>query len=218
MELYTAGMTYLTYAERDFILTLYENKTRLKGVPGREEDYKRSKNFINSEFGRNVTRPVDATVEFDNELKDFKEPKQPTREEIAKKFKKMSGKEQYTMFARGVFITAWARYELYRGIDICGDKHVYNDTDCCKFIYDEKIIKKFAILNEQIKQEAKDALPPELYARVAPVDKKGIEHFIGTWDWETKGKPYVKFKTMGAKKYACQFEDGSIELTVSGLS
>ena len=218
MELYTAGMTYLTYAERDFILTLYENKTRLKGVSGREEDYKRSKNFINSEFGRNVTRPVDATVEFDNEHKDFKEPKQPTRDEIAKKFKKMSGKEQYTMFARGVFITAWARYELYRGIDICGDKHVYNDTDCCKFIYDEKIIRKFDELNEQIKQEAKDALPPDLYARVAPVDKKGIEHFIGTWDWETRDSPYVKFKTMGAKKYACQFENGEIELTVSGLS
>lgn len=66
------------------------------------------------------------------------------------------------MYARGIFITTYARQELYKGIECFGKNIVYVDTDSCKGILNEDIKQKFDTLNEKIIAELKQVLPEKL--------------------------------------------------------
>lgn len=219
-ELYVTSCDYLTYKERKFILENYANKTKLKGIEERKEDYSRSKNYINADFGRNVTKLVENHVEFANN-EWVATP--PTKEEIIEELEKKRKKPQYTMYARGIFITAYARKELYSGINAFGNfNHVYNDTDSCKGILTKEIEEKFNKLNEEIIEKARRILPEDLFELCQPKDTKGNVQFLGTWDKETENNIYQKFKTYGAKKYCYVDNDKKgnpqLHITVSGLS
>lgn len=214
IDLLIAQKDFLTDTEREFILKNYEFKTTLKNVAGEEENYKRSKNNINSEFGRNVQHIIENDIEYING--EWQE-KEPTEQEIVDKLKKMRTRKQYTMYARGIFITAYARYELYKGIECFGKNIVYVDTDSCKGILTEEIKKKFDILNEKIIEELKQVLPNKLLKMAMPTDRKGNIQIIGTWDWETEKNKYDRFKTYGSKKYIIKSEN-TTECTISGLS
>ena len=214
IDLMIAQKDFLTDTEREFILKNYEFKTTLKNVAGEEENYKRSKNNNNSEFGRNVQHIIENDIEYiDGEW----QQKEPTEQEIMDKLKKMRGKKQYTMYARGIFITAYARCELYKGIECFGKNIVYVDTDSCKGILNEEIKQKFDTLNEKIIAELKQVLPDKLLKMAMPSDRKGNLQIIGTWDWETEKHKYDRFKTFGSKKYVVE-SDNKTECTISGLS
>ena len=51
--------------------------------------------------------------------------------------------------------------------------------------------------------------------KARPCDSKGRPKDLGIWDME---KPYAKFKTIGAKRYLYEYEDGELLMTVSGLN
>ena len=210
-DMYIAHKSYLTYDEIKLVLTLYENKTRLKGIAEEEENYKRSKNYINADFGRNVCKLIQDDVEYCNgEYSVIK----PTQLEIEDKLKKLANKPQFTNYWRGVYITAYARRNLYRGIDIMGTNHIYNDTDSVKGLITPDIDCKFNELNNWIIDDLQRKLPPDLFAMTHPKDKFGVEHQIGIF---CDDEEYKKFITYGSKKYGGEDKDGNVHLTVSGL-
>ena len=210
-EVYVAHKSYLTYDEIKLILTLYENKTKLKGVPEQEENYKRSKNYINADFGRNVCKLIQEDVEYHNgEYTVIK----PTLTEIENKLQKLAKKPQFTNYWRGVYITAYGRRNLYRGIDIMGTNHIYNDTDSVKGLITPEIEQKFNELNVWIVKDLKRKLPPDLFAMTHPKDIYGVEHQIGIF---CDDEEYSRFITYGSKKYGGEDKDGNVRLTVSGL-
>ena len=214
LDLLIAQKDFLTDIEREFILKNYELKTTLKNVAGEEENYKRKKNNINSEFGRNVQHIIENVIEYiDGEWVET----EPTIEEISKKLQKMRTKKQYTMYARGIFITAYARQELYKGIECFEENIVYDDTDSCKGFLTAEIKQKFDTLNGQIIAELKQVLPENLFKMAMPTDKQGNLQIIGTWECETEKHKYDKFKTFGSKKYVIESANET-KCTISGLS
>ena len=49
----------------------------------------------------------------------------------------------------------------------------------------------------------------------SPKNKKGVQKPIGVWEYEGK---YKRFKTLGAKRYLYEKQDGSYVLTVAGVN
>ena len=47
--------------------------------------------------------------------------------------------------------------------------------------------------------------------------KKGICHPLGHWDIETENDPYIKFKTLGAKRYLTYQKKKGYNMTVAGV-
>lgn len=216
-ELYVAQKDFLTDTERFFILENYEKKTKLKGLDDRKEDYMRSKNNINSEFGRNVQKPFEQEIIYDNNLGWIVE--ELTDDKIEKILRDKKGKEHHTMYARGIYITAYARQELYNGIEFYGkENHIYNDTDSCKGFLTSEILNKFKNRNNEIVDKIKTVCTSQkMIDMCMSKDIKGNTHILGTWDFETENDTYKRFKTFGSKKYI--YEDSSgLNVTVSGLS
>ena len=107
-----------------------------------------------------------------------------------------------------VWITAWARWELQRGIDLVGSAKnkygfIYCDTDSVKYVGKPD----FTELNNSIIAEA------EKFGAYA-YDKNGKKHYLGVWEDEGT---YDQFVTLGAKRYA-YMEGGELHITVSGVN
>ena len=100
----------------------------------------------------------------------------------------------------GVWITAWARYNLLTNV-IKQDKYcVYCDTDSMKLLegYNKEEIKKYnKKVIENIKNVSKE-LEIDI-EKFSPIDNEGKKHTIGLFDFDGF---YEEFKTQGAKKYA----------------
>lgn len=108
----------------------------------------------------------------------------------------------FTEYQYGVWTTCWARYSLQAGIDKCGDQLVYCDTDSCKYLGEVD----FSDYNEERIEEC-------MASGSWAVDRKGIAHYMGVY--EDDGS-YLRFVTLGAKKYAYEDESG-LHITVSGV-
>lgn len=100
LDLMIAQKVFLTDTEREFILKNYEFKTTLKNVAGEEENYKRSKNNINSEFGRNVQHIIENDIEY---ICGEWQEKEPTEQEIMDKLKKCEVKTIYNVCKRYIY-------------------------------------------------------------------------------------------------------------------
>lgn len=82
-ESYFSRYSYLPRAYYDFILEKYENKTMLKDVIGKEEEYAREKSNFNSLYGMTVTNTIRNEVEYSN--KTGWSERELTNNEIVKK-------------------------------------------------------------------------------------------------------------------------------------
>ena len=49
------------------------------------------------------------------------------------------------------------------------------------------------------------------------MDPKGITHYMGTVEEDTKKGPYKEFLTLGAKKYAYRDRNDELHITISGV-
>ena len=99
-----------------------------------------------------------------------------------------------------MWVTAYARANLFSGIVEMGDDYIYSDTDSIKSMNTERHEDYFNSYNSQILQKIEAAsqyhnLNKSLFA---PYTKKGKQKIIGVWDDEGV---YDKFKTLGAKRY-----------------
>lgn len=213
IKLFQSKKQYLPAYFVSYVLDLYENKTKLKGVTESEELYKESKEFINALYGMMVTDFVQSEILYDHGWGTATPNIQESLDECHEKFYKNNLPYQW-----GVWVTAYARRTLWTAllhIDKQGD-NVYYDTDSCKQLHTSHYIDYFRSYNIQIINDTRKALnyhglPLE---KMCPKDKKGNRHFIGIWEQE---KTYESFVTQGAKRYAYQYDDKVIHCTVSGV-
>jgi hypothetical protein len=204
----------LDYLDKDFMLQIlkyYTEKTALKGVDDLE--YALSKQKLNGLYGMSVTNIIKDSFGFeDNEWLPVHEL---TDVEVNEKLIDI-GKSFATFLspAYGVFVTAYARKNLWDNILKIDRDLVYADTDSIKFVgdhmdvinaYNKKIIKK-------LRAACKDnGIDPAL---LSPADAAGVQHHLGIFDNDGN---YEQFVTLGAKKYAT-VTGGELHITVSGVN
>ena len=221
-ELWIANYEYLPKNLILAILQLYSDKTKLKGVKGKEEVYLRSKELINSVYGMSVTNPLnDETIFIDDE---WSYEEVDIDEGLAKY---ASNRKIFTAYQWGVWVTAWARWELLNTVYKINDDVIYCDTDSIKYLNNhDDIIEEDnkRILNENHIIISKLNISESLYF---PKTIKGKVKPLGIWD---KEEDYKYFKTLGAKRYCFSYKEYNPEpncdeldkinffITVAGLA
>ena len=155
-EIWKAKKDYLPRHYILYILELYNNKTKLKGVtneeiPGAPELYQRSKSQLNSLFGCCCTNEIQATCDFS----DGKWHTAPITDQIIadKLREKRHGYNNLFSYSTGVWITAWNRLRLFEKIldipDLDTDV-IYYDTDSLKIQNGEKYLPRFEAYNMEV--------------------------------------------------------------------
>lgn len=198
---------------KDFVLAileLYKNKTELKGVKGKEEEYQVSKGMINGCYGMCVTDPVREINDYTDQ---WEEPYMPDISEKMKKYNSQAARFLY--YPWGVYVTAYARRSLFTAIYEAGEDYVYSDTDSIKMKNREKHAAFFKQYNEDVIKKLEYALECQGIdtSYIRPKTKEGIEKPLGVWDFEG----VYTMKTLGAKRYLTE-KNGELELTVSGIN
>lgn len=214
-----ANKGYLDTDYIKYILSLFKDKTTLKGVKGYEDLYLQQKARLNSLYGLMVTDIIQPDIVYDgcwSVTPQYKRDYQTAINEIQdKKYK------NNLSYCWGIYVTSWARFELWNMIDKITYNSdgvsdvIYYDTDSIKFLNFDKHNHLFIDQNKIVSRETIKALkyhglPLDSFEPVAPNGKKSS---LGYWDYEGE---YEEFKTLGAKKY-CYKEDGEIHITVSGV-
>ena len=204
--------TYLPKPIIESILNLYQDKTTLKGVQGKEVEYLLSKGMLNSVYGMSVTDIVkDNAIYDDADNWDFE------KVNIDEEIEKYNGsKNRFLYYAWGIWVTAYARRNLWTGILAVGEDYIYSDTDSIKALnYDKHSAYVEAynknVLNKLYKMCDELGFDPAL---LTPKTVKGEVKPLGIWEFEGN---YNRFKTLGAKRYLVQ-EGDKYSLTVAGLS
>lgn len=205
---------YVDYLPKEIIesvLEFYVDKTTLKGVKGKEAEYLLKKGMLNSCYGMCVTDLVS-----DGEQCTYNKGWEYIKPDVAECVEKYnSDPNRFLFYVWGVFVTAYARNNLFNGIKSIGRDYVYCDTDSIKFLNIEKHKAYIEDYNSSIIRKCTECLEhwgldP---AMLAPKNQKGVEKQIGIWDYEGK---YDHFKTNGCKRYLTEI-GGEFDLTCAGL-
>ena len=216
-EAWCSPKDYLPRALVTFALELYNDKTTLKGVPGKEDFYMKQKQMLNSLFGCACTNILKSGCKFVNN--DWKRP-ELTIPYVHEKLEELRNKRSNAfLYTWGVWITAYARERLWRVISQLDDLVVYYDTDSIKYIDNPKVHEVIKIENDLIKKRLETAchdmdIDTEM---LRPEDTAGAEHPLGLWEDEVKSYA-IEFKTLGAKRYAYRTKDNQLHCTVSGVN
>ena len=203
------------YLPTDFvksILKLYADKTTLKGIAEREEDYMQSKEMINACYGMCVTDICRNEVIY-NKNGEWTSKTVDINKAIEHN---NNSKRRFLFFAWGVWVTAYARRNLFTGIYAFGNDYIYSDTDSIKAINIEKHQDYILSYNEKMIFKLERALKYHGIPldAIRPKTIKGIEKILGVWDFEGT---YSRFKTLGAKRYMTE-KNGDLSITVSGVN
>lgn len=202
------------------LLNTYQKKTELKGVEGKEIEYAVFKENQNSYYGMTVTsvlkdeyKYINDTWVNMNDLLDEIQIQEQQENDITR-YNKSYNRHLYYLW--GVFVTAYARHNIWESIIECGYDHIYADTDsekCLNFSVHAEFFKQY---NNRVIEKHKRAckvhgLSVDL---CMPKNKKGDVKILGAFDYEGT---YDKFKTLGAKRYLTQ-TGNDFSLTVAGLN
>lgn len=204
---------YLPTELVDAILTLYEKKTTLKGVEGREQEYMQSKENINSCYGMIVTDICRDENKYEGN--EWLEPKHADICEEIEKYNK--DKRRFLFYVWGLFTTALARMRLFSAIWHIGESgYYYSDTDSVKILHGDRYKEYFEHANEDITKRIEKALKWHRIdpKRACPLTINGSPKPLGVWDYEGR---YKRFKALRAKAYMTETDDG-INITVSGVN
>lgn len=215
---YRIGYMYVYKAEylpTEFIksiVDLYKKKTELKGVEGMETEYLNSKEMLNSCYGMCVTNPLRDENIYDNNGWHTKELNEIEKTEML--IKHNISENRFLFYTWGVFVTAYARRNLFTAIHELGNDYVYSDTDSVKFVRRENHLKYFDDYNKLVMYKLQTAAKYHNinFDDLQPKTIKGKTKLIGIWDFEGV---YEKFKTLGAKRYMVKEKNA---LTVDGKS
>ena len=197
------------------ILGLYKDKTELKDVSGKEVEYMKSKGMINSAYGMCVT---DIVRDEDTFLVNWTSNKADVEEAINKY---NYSTKRFLFYPWGVWVTAYARRNLYSAIYEFGNDYIYSDTDSIKAVNADKHMEYFERYNSIVKEKLQSAckyhdIPFEM---TEPQTIKGVKKPLGVWEHDGS---YRRFKTLGAKRYMTETfnkktGEWEINITVSGL-
>ena len=213
------------YLPTDFvksILKLYGDKTTLKDVDGKEIEYLKSKEMLNSCYGMAVTDIVRPDIIYSDD--DWQIPEIPDFERAIKEYN--DSRSRFLFYPWGVWVTAYARRNLFTGICEFGNDYVYSDTDSVKVLNAENHMDYIRRYNKTIRDQLVRAMEyhgidPDA---IEPETDEHVKKCLGVWDFDGH---YKQFKTLGAKRYLVQYSDdernaekkrGTFNLTVSGLN
>lgn len=202
------------YLPKNFILSIlkvYNDKTKLKGVQGKEKEYLHSKELLNSMYGMSVTDIIQDLITYDN-IDEWGEEIQD-KQELLNKYN--DSKDRFLFYPWGIFVTAYARRNLFSGILECKDDYIYSDTDSIKILNREKHEKYFNEYNKKVVEKLKKMCDYYNidFELTRPQTIKGVTKQVGIWDYEGD---YKYFKTLGAKRYI--YFDDDLHVTIAGVS
>lgn len=206
----TAGQ--LPAALRKTCYEWYKAKTELKNVEGREYEYMKSKNRVNSIYGMMVEQIVKMIMDIDKETGDI-EQRAPTEEEAQKQIEEFLSpmNRKFLLYQWGVTITAICRVRHMEVIELFDRDFVYGDTDSVKAENIEKHFEAVAEYNRKwIAYASQFDVPIDAYTVT------GERQILGYLDYE-KSHFSKYFVTLGAKKYCTVDENGKLEITVAGV-
>lgn len=227
------GKGYLPKPIIQSVIDYFQAKTKLKGVEGAEQEYMSAKENLNSIYGMMVMNPLRPKVPYDMEKNAWGQEHDgrlllevPLSESETEKALQDYNESvsRFTYYAWGVYITAYCRKNLWRGILHFKDDYIYADTDSLKVLNPEDPAHQTYIQrhNENIQRKIQECLKyhnmdPELSAAVAP---GGKVKKLGVWEYEGM---YTRFKTLGAKRYMVEEVNKKtggrkINITVSGVN
>lgn len=200
---------YLPTEFVEAIIKLYEDKTQLKDVEGKEVEYMQAKANLNSLYGMTVTDIIRDEIYYDGEWL----TEEPDLESAIKRYN--NSMSRFMFYPWGVWVTAYARANLWTGIISAGNDYVYSDTDSLKMVNGSEHSEYISKYNEMITDKIKYAMEVHGidFSRTRPKTIEGIEKPIGVWDYEGH---YNRFKTLGAKRYILE-EGDKVKITVAGL-
>ena len=211
------------YLPTDFVkamLKLYADKTTLKNVENKEIEYLSSKGMLNSSYGMAVTDIVRDEYKY---IGGWTPPIKPDKVAALNKYNRSVSR--FLFYPWGVWVTAYARRNLFSGICEFKGDYIYSDTDSIKVVNAENHMDYINSYNEKIRQQLYAAMDFHGLPResIEPKTIKGVKKCLGVWDFDGN---YVRFKTLGAKRYMVEYSQdkrngdkkGKITLTVSGLN
>ena len=217
-ECYRSKKEYLPYELVSYVLELYANKTRYKNVPGMEEIYQQAKQFINSLFGMCVTDLLFDDVDYDGFVWTKTEKTLSDVDAYILDLREHNKGRTFLAYQWGIWISAYARRNLWKCLMRYDMDIVYCDTDSLKIVVRNGKLPDFSWQNEDMKNKLEAmcktyGLDVEL---TRPKDPKGIERPLGFFlredDWS-------EFRTLGAKRYVARYKsDNKLHLTVSGIN
>lgn len=207
---------YLPKYFRLAIASLYNDKSELKGVAGKEIEYVERKKSLNGQFGSCVCR-----LQF-FEL-DFVDGWQENNKEV--NFDRI-WLNKINLPQWGVFCTATARFiilsaikKMQKGTGIIKE-YIYSDTDSIAAKNTKFVREVFETINAE-RMEYNKGWVHDLHLSELFPNTNFLK--MGTFDNETFNKkenklePLKRFKTLGAKRYIVEKKDGTIETTVAGM-
>lgn len=203
---------YLPKIFIDFILQLYNDKTALKGIdPVR---YAISKQYINSMFGMCVTSLFQSDVKYNYNTGEWI-IEELTEEYVNRELKKLSmfwNNKYFLSYSVGVWITAYARRQLWKMILYIDDDLIYTDTDSIFYVGEHD----FSWFDDEITEKIKKCCEVRGcdFELSHPIDPKGRAQPLGTLDDEPECEAFI---TLGAKKY-CEQRNEKLYMTISGIN
>lgn len=208
---YRYKKAYLPKDIIEAVLKLYNDKTQFKDVVGKEAEYGNAKENVNSCYGMIVTDIVRPEIKYED---DWCDPEEPNIFKAISEYN--DNKSRFLFYPWGVFITAYARRNLFSGILEFGEDYLYGDTDSAKITNWENHMEYINAYNEDIVRKLYRTLDYYGLDRnlIHPKTVKGEVKTLGLWDLDGE---YKRFKTLGAKRYMYEDKKG-IHITVAGLN
>lgn len=201
---------YLPHNFVKAIIKLYKDKTELKDVDGKEVEYMKSKGMVNSAYGMCVT---DIVRDEDTFIEEWTSSK-PDGDDAITRYN--NNKNRFLFYPWGIWVTAYARRNLFTGIYEFQDDYVYSDTDSIKGKNAEKHKEYLEGYNKIVDEKLRKACEYHKipFEDTRPKTIKGVEKPLGIWEHDGH---YTRFKTLGAKRYMTE-QDGKVNITVAGLA
>ena len=194
------------------IIKLYKDKTVLKGVKGKEQEYLNSKALLNSTFGMFCTDicrdEIIYSDSWDIESCDIEKTL----------IKYNNSTNRFSFYPWGIYTCSLARYNLWSGILEFGDDYIYSDTDSIKCLNIDKHMDYINSYNALCKRKLQAMCKHyDLnYDDLEPMTIDGVKKPLGVWDIESYNS-ITCFKTLGAKRYM-YIEDNELHLTCAGVN
>lgn len=172
----------------------------------------KDKNKLNAIYGMIVTDPVRDECTYIPSTGEFEITKSHNfKDSVAEKLEKYyKNFNNFLTYTQGIYVTAWARYYLFKLIKIVGYKNfIYADTDSIFFISNAEIIEKlntynlFTILDNEI-------------IGSGVLNKNGGYSYYGVFEDEKDN--IRKFRFLHAKCYAYEDANGELHATIAGVS
>lgn len=224
-EMEIADPGYLPKPFVEAVLYYYSEKTKFKGVIGKEDWYRLMKECINALYGMAATKPLKPPVGFeDGEWKSAEEIWCEDADgdvSLGERVYYENAIENYNddvtrciYYPWAAWVTSYARQNLFQLMWKCGTDWHYSDTDSLKISNYFNHKKQFDDYNRHIVARIREVLTRRKIDPMlaCPKDPSGTARPLGVFTDEGN---YFEFKTLGAKRYLSENIDG-IEATVAG--